>query len=63
MSGQTSDKTVKAIALLRDGYSPYAAAKSAGIALSTMYRSKLYKAWRNDRAPDPNNPNRKEPTP
>lgn len=34
------------MALIRDGYTPYAAAKIVGIALSTVYRSKLYKEWR-----------------
>lgn len=34
--------------LVAKGMSPYAAAKKVGIALSTMYRSKLYREWKNE---------------
>lgn len=52
MSGQPSAKLERAIALLRESresggtLTPYAAAKQVGIALSTMYRSPLYKAYK-----------------
>mgnify|MGYP001609195507 CR=1 FL=1 len=46
MSGQTSHKLMQAIALYRAGMSAYKSAKTAGIALSTMYRSQIYKDLR-----------------
>lgn len=60
MSAQTSAKTERAIALLREArargekLTPYAAAKQTGIALSTMYRSALYKALKAEENPTPN---------
>lgn len=45
MSGP-SHALVLAMELVRAGTSPYAAAQVCGIALSTMYRSALYKAWK-----------------
>jgi hypothetical protein len=44
-------KVILAMALVRDGMKPVAAAKQVGIALSTMYRSKLYKEWKNEKKP------------
>jgi hypothetical protein len=34
------------MALIRDGYTPYEAAGLVGVALSTVYRSRLYREWR-----------------
>lgn len=39
-------KVILAMTLIRDGWTPYAAAKSVGISLSTIYRSRLYKEWK-----------------
>lgn len=39
MSGRMSAETVKALALIAKGLTPYAAAKKVGIALSTIYRA------------------------
>lgn len=39
MSGRQSDAVTKALALVRKGMTPYAAAKRVGIALSTIYRA------------------------
>lgn len=46
MSGKPSADTQRAMELVKAGYSPYAAAMEAGIALSTIYRSVLYKEWK-----------------
>ena len=49
MSGRPSAEVVQAVALLRESggtMSAYAAAKAVGIALSTIYRSPLYKAYK-----------------
>lgn len=47
MSGQPSGKLIEAMAHVQAGTkTPYAAARDANIALSTMYRSQLYKAWK-----------------
>ena len=47
MSARTSARMARAMMLLIDGaMTPYAAAKRAQIALTTMYRSPLYKRWR-----------------
>ncbi len=47
MSGRPSTELQQAMdAVKHGGKTPYAAAKDAGIALSTMYRSALYKAWK-----------------
>ena len=43
-----SDAMVDAMRLIHTGLTPYAAAQKAGIALSTMYRSKLYKQWKKE---------------
>lgn len=56
MSGRPSAQVVQAVALMRESggaMSAYAAAKAVGIALSTIYRSPLYKAYRaeQDRSP------------
>lgn len=45
MSGRTSAETVKAMEFVRAGMSGYAACKQVGIALSTLYRSALWKAY------------------
>lgn len=34
------------MALIRDGFTPYKAALTVGVSLSTVYRSRLYKEWR-----------------
>lgn len=39
MSGRPSADTMKAMALIAKGMTPYAAAKKVGIALSTIYRA------------------------
>jgi transposase len=39
MTGKVSGDTQKALALVLKGWTPYAAAKKAGIALSTIYRA------------------------
>jgi transposase len=39
MTGKTSGDTQKALALVLKGWTPYAAAKKTGIALSTVYRA------------------------
>jgi hypothetical protein len=49
VSGRPSAEVVKAVALMRESggsLSAYAAAKAVGIALSTIYRSPLYKAYK-----------------
>lgn len=46
MSGRPSAATEHAIELIRQGHSAYRAAKIAGIALSTIYRSRLYRKYR-----------------
>ena len=39
MSGKQSAEVTKALALVKRGMTPYAAAKKVGIALSTIYRA------------------------
>jgi len=39
MTGKISGDTLKALKLISRGMTPYAAAKKAGIALSTIYRA------------------------
>ena len=39
MTGKISGDTLKALKLIARGMTPYAAAKKAGIALSTIYRA------------------------
>lgn len=56
MSGKPSADMERAMELVRGGMTPYAAAKEVRIALSTIYRSPLYKAWR-----ALNKPKHKEP--
>ena len=46
MSSKPSADMERVMQLIRSGFTPYAAAKQVGIALSTLYRSPLYKAWR-----------------
>lgn len=58
MSGRPSAETVKAMELVKGGMSPYAAARETGIALSTIYRSSLYKQYL---AEQTTNTKRKEP--
>ena len=41
-----SKAMLDAMKLVKSGMTPYQAAKKAKIALSTMYRSPLYKDWR-----------------
>lgn len=48
MTARTSEAMMRAMRLVRKGMSPYAAAKKVKIALSTMYRSELYKAWKKE---------------
>lgn len=62
MSGRPSAEVAKAVAMLRESggtLSAYAAAKAVGIALSTIYRSPLYKAYKAEQ--EASNPTRKEP--
>jgi len=46
MSGRPSKRVERAMKLVRRGWSPYRAANHVDISLSTIYRSKLYIAWR-----------------
>ena len=47
MGTNASHAVVQAMEEVKAGTkSPYAVARDAGIALSTMYRSRLYKAWK-----------------
>lgn len=47
MPRQTAHRTAAALKMVLDtGMKPYQAAKEAGIALSTMYRSRLYKMFK-----------------
>jgi transposase len=39
MTGKISGDTQKALALVLKGWTPYAAAKQCGLALSTIYRA------------------------
>lgn len=45
MSGKPSYRTKAAMELVREGITPYAAAKQMKLHISTIYRSQLYKAW------------------
>jgi hypothetical protein len=47
MGRAPTTKVLLAMALIREGMTPYAAAKQVGIALSTIYRSRLYREWKN----------------
>lgn len=63
MSGRISAAVVQAMALITDPQhpvSPYAAAKAVGIALSTIYRSSLYKAYKAGQTRPPAAPITKE---
>lgn len=56
MTGRSSAEVVKAVALLRKSggtMTAYAAAKAVGIALSTIYRSPLYKAYKAEQQSHP----------
>lgn len=44
MAPRTSAEVVRAIELIKGGMSAYAAAKTVGIAISTIYRSALYRS-------------------
>jgi transposase len=57
MSGRPSAEVVRALALIRQGVTAYAAAKTVGIALSTIYRSAGYKALRDKKSGDREPPN------
>jgi hypothetical protein len=46
MSGKPSAEMLKAMNLVLLGTVPYRAAKMSQIALSTMYRSRLYNLWK-----------------
>jgi predicted transcriptional regulator len=47
VTGRTSVEVARALLLIRErGMTAYAAAKVTGIALSTIYRSAGYRAWR-----------------
>lgn len=62
MSGRPSAEVSRAVAMLRESggtMSAYAAAKAVGIALSTIYRSPLYKAYKAEQ--EQSNPANKEP--
>lgn len=63
MTGRPSAEVAKAVAMLRESggrMTAYAAAQAVGIALSTIYRSALYKAYK---AEQEATPNRKEKKP
>lgn len=45
MAGKPSHRTQAAMDLVREGITPYAAAKQMKLHISTIYRSQLYKAW------------------
>lgn len=45
-------RVILAMELVREGKTPYQAAKQVGIALSTIYRSVLYKEWKNAKPAD-----------
>lgn len=45
MAGRPSAKMIEAMKLVLAGVTPYAAAKRLGLAVETMYRSRLYKLW------------------
>jgi hypothetical protein len=44
VSGRPSAATIQAVRLIKKGWTAYRAAKHVGIALTTIYRSPLYKA-------------------
>lgn len=46
MSGRPSASQVEAMKLVKAGVTPYTAAKRMGVGLGTMYRSRLYKLWK-----------------
>lgn len=46
MSGRPSAATIQAVQLIKQGWTAYRAAKHVGIALSTIYRSALYRELR-----------------
>lgn len=48
MTGKPSADMVRVMELIRTGMTPYAAAKTVGVALSTVYRSPLYKEWKKE---------------
>ena len=50
MISRPSAALCEAMRLVRGGMTPYAAARYVGIALSTMYRSRLYREWRDETA-------------
>ena len=50
MSGRTSAAVEHALSLIRGGMTAYAAAKAAGIALSTIYRCAGYREIKNARS-------------
>jgi predicted DNA-binding protein (UPF0251 family) len=55
MSGKPSADTVEAMKLVaEEGMTPYAAARRMNIALSTIYRSPLYKAYKAEQAKNTN---------
>jgi hypothetical protein len=62
MANRHSDAMVRAIRLVLAGKTPYAAAQAAQVHYSTMYRSSLYKMFRDGKldelrkAIDPNTP-------
>lgn len=46
MSGKPSPQMIAAMRHVLAGMTPYAAAKHMGVALTTMYKSRLYKLWK-----------------
>lgn len=51
MSGRPSQALAEAMRLIKLGETPCTAARRAGIALSTMYRSNAYKQWKRQTTP------------
>tara|TARA_R110000822_G_scaffold301108_3_gene424826 strand:- start:1575 stop:1733 length:159 start_codon:yes stop_codon:yes gene_type:complete len=45
MTARISPEMLKALELIKQGLTPYAAAKAVGIEQSTISRSRLYKDW------------------
>lgn len=53
MSGRTSQAMSVVMEKIRTGTIPAAAARQVGVALSTLYRSGLYKTWKNNKNTTP----------
>lgn len=56
MSGKPSKEMHEVMRLIHAGETPYRAAERVGIATATVYRSRLYKAWRDGTETPPSQP-------